>query len=227
VAIASPDTTGVPDLTHRSRGALTRLITARTSRQPVPAADKALAAYATANGLVAAALLATSAFFWYQLFGDLAATLIRHGPVGWAALAIAAIVLGRPAATATAARLPAAAATVRDLRDALTFRLQWRWRVPATRQLAALPQFTHLSAAELGILAGQLRRTRHRGPLPASLAGSYGIVLAGAITTATGQTLTRGNTWTPQHRPRHSTHRATLIHTQATSSSVVSGPSPR
>jgi hypothetical protein len=221
------DATAVPDLARSSRGALTRLITARATRQPISSSDKALAAYAAANGLAAAALLGTAAFFWYQLFGDLAATLIHHGPAGWAALAVAAIVLGRPAVTATAARLPAAAATARDLRDAIAFRLQWRWRVPATRQLAALPQLTHLSAAELGILAGQLRRTRHRGPLPASLAGSYGIVLAGAITTATGQTLTRGNTWTPQHRPRHATHRATLIHTQATGPSVVSGPSAR
>jgi hypothetical protein len=159
------DTTGVPDLTRRSRGALTRLITARTTRQPVSAADKALAAYATANGLVAAALLATSAFFWYQLFGDLAATLIRHGPVGWAALAIAAIVLGRPAVTATA-RLPAAAATVCDLRDAIAFRLQCAGASP-------LPASS---------------------PPCLSLAGSYGIVLAGAITTATGQALTCGNT---------------------------------
>jgi hypothetical protein len=61
-------------------------------------------AYATLNARAAAALLATAGFFWYQLFGDLAATLTRDGPAGWAALAAAAIILGRPAAAARITR---------------------------------------------------------------------------------------------------------------------------
>ncbi len=161
------DAAGVPDLTRRSRGAITRLLTSLTTRQPLTSADKALAAYSAANGLAAAALLATAGFFWYQLFGDLAATLTRHGPAGWALLATAAVLLGRPAATAIAARLPAAVVTARDLLDAGTFRLQWRWRIPAAAQLAAAsPELARLTTAQLGILAGQLRRTRHRGRLP-------------------------------------------------------------
>ncbi len=107
------DVTGIPGLTHRARGALTRLLTALATRQPIPAEDKALAAYTAANSLAATALLATAAFFWYQLFGGLTTTLTHHGPAGWAALTIAAIILGRPAATAAAARLAAAAHTAR------------------------------------------------------------------------------------------------------------------
>ena len=74
------DATGIPDLARRSRGALTRLATNLIDRRPIPATGKALAAYAAANSLVALALLATSGFFWYQLFGDLATTLAPPRP---------------------------------------------------------------------------------------------------------------------------------------------------
>jgi hypothetical protein len=142
------DAAATPDLTRRSRGAATRLLTALTTRQPIPTADKALAAYAAVNALAAAA------------------------------------------------RLPAAARTTRELYGAITFRLQWRWRIPATAQLAAAcPQLAHLSSAQLGILAGHLHRTRHHGPLPL--------------------TLTRGTTWDPAHQPRHATRRSVLIHIPA------------
>jgi hypothetical protein len=208
------DAAGVPDLTRRSRGAITRLLTHLTAKVPVTREDKALAAYSAVNGLAAAALLATAGFFWYQLFGDLTATLTRHGPAGWALLAAGAILLGRPAATATAARLPAAVVTARDLRDAISFRLQWRWRIPAAAQLAAAnPELARLTSAQLGILAGHLHRTRHHGEVPATLAGSYGIVRAGTVT-ATGSTadLGPGSTWNPAHQARYATHRAVLIH---------------
>jgi hypothetical protein len=214
------DATGTPDLARRSQGALTRLLAGLAARQPATAADKALAGYGALNGLAAATLLATAGFFWYQLFGDLTATLTHHGPVGWAALAIGAVVLGRPAVTAAAARLPAAACTARDLRDTITFRLQWRWRIAATRQIAAsCPELANLTGAQLGVLAGQLRRTRHHGRLPGALIGSYGIVHAGTIT-ATGSTgqplvLKRGSTWRPPQQPCRATRRATLIHISA------------
>jgi hypothetical protein len=214
------DAAGVPDLTRRSRGALTRLTTALIARTAVASVEKSLAAYSAVNGLAAAALLATAGFFWYQLFGDLAATLTRHGPAGWATLAITAIILGRPAASAATARLPAAAAAGRELAAAVIFRLQWRWRIPATRQLASThPELAHLTSAELGILAGQLRRTRHRGTLPAALTASYGIVAAGTITASTPgrpcATLTPGAVWQPGDQPRRATRRAILIHIPA------------
>jgi hypothetical protein len=214
------DAVGVPDLSRRARGAVTRLVTAVVSRQPRTSADNALAVYAALNGLVAAALLLTAGFFWYQLFGSLVGTLASHGPAGLAALAVAAVVLGRPAVVAVAVQLPAVVAGARGLRDAVAFRLQWRWRIPATAQLAsAHPELGRLTGAQLGALAGQLRRTRHRGQLPAGLAGSYGIVCAGITTaaSATGQplTLARGATWDPGHRLARAMRRATLVHVEA------------
>jgi hypothetical protein len=216
------DATATPDLARRSRGSLTRLLTALTTRQPIPAGDRPLAAYAAINGIAAAALLATAGFFWYQLFGDLAAALTRDGPAGWLTLTAAAIILGRPAATAAAARLPAAARATTALRNAINFRLQWRWRIPATRQLAAaIPQLAGLDGPQLSALAGHLTRTRTRcrRQLPPALAGSYGIIRAGTITatTSTGEpvTLTAGATWHPQHQLHRATRRATLIHAPA------------
>jgi len=211
------DATGMPDLTRRSRGAVTRLLTSLTTRTAARPADKALAAYSAANGLVAALLLATAGFFWYQLFGDLAGTLARRGPAGWIILAAAAAVLGRPAVAAAAARCPDAARTALELRDTIAFRLQWRWRIPAAAQLAAAhPELAGLTAAQLGILAGQLRRTRHHGRLPAALAGSYGIIRAGTVTVTTGThrtaALGSGSTWGPACQLRDATRRAVLIH---------------
>jgi hypothetical protein len=216
------DAVGVPDLSRRARGAVTGFATAALTRQPRTSADNALAAYAAVNGLVAAALLLTAGFFWYQLFGGLAGTLARSGPAGLAALAVAAAVFGRPAVVAAAAQLPAASSGARGLRDAIAFRLQWRWRVPATERLAsAHPELGRLTGAQLGVLAGRLSRTRHRGQLPACLAGSYGIVRAGTVTaaSATGQplTLTSGTTWDLGQQLSRAPRRATLVHIDAAS----------
>ena len=215
------DALRTPDLARRSRGSLTRLATAAATRQPRTAGDTALAAYSTANAAAAAALLATAGFFWYQLFGDLAATLARHGPPGWLILAAATLTLAMPALSAAVPRLAAAAATARDLHAAITFRLQWRWRIPATRRLAAaLPPLATPGPRQLGIIAGHLHRTRCRRTIPPALAtGSYGLLHAGTITatTSTGQTLTLtpGTTWTPHHTLHHASQPATLIHIHA------------
>jgi hypothetical protein len=209
------DTLRMPDLAHRSRGALTRLITSLAGKNPVTAGDWALAGYRTVNGLAAAALLASAVYFWYQVFGDLIATLIRYGPAGWLALAAAAVILTRPGRAAAAPQLPAASQAARDLHQALTFRLQWRWRIPATRRLAAtIPQLAGLSPHQLGVLAGQLHRTRAHRTGPGHLPG-YGIVHTGtlAATTPTGDrvTLTPRATWHPGHQLHHATSRRTIL----------------
>jgi hypothetical protein len=214
------DAVGMPNLSRRARGAVTRRITAMITRQPCNREDSVLAAYAAVNGLVAAALLATAGFFWYQLFGSLIAALAGQGPVGWAVLAAAAIVLGRPAVAASAAELPAVLDGVCRLGGAITFRLQWRWRIPAAARLAAAHQeLARLTPADLGVLAGQLRRSRHRGQLPADLAGTYGLVWAGLATAAgvTGMplTLTRGTTWDPGTRLARATRRVALVYVSA------------
>jgi hypothetical protein len=213
------DAIGTPDLSRRCRGSLSRLLAGLASRQPTAAEDRALAGYCILNGAVAVALLAAAGFFWYQLFGDLADTLAHQGPAGWLTLAAAAGILAMPTLTATAPRLAAAAGTARELCAAMAFRVQWRWRIPATRQLAtAIPQLTGLSHQQLGVLAGHLHRTRAGRHLHAR-APSYGVVLAGAVaaTTATGEpvTLTAGATWLPHHRLDRAIRRAVLIHVSA------------
>jgi hypothetical protein len=209
------DALRMPDLTRRSQGSLTRLITALAGKTPVTAGDWLLAAYRVLNGIAAAALLVTAGFFWYQLFGDLAGALIRHGPAGWLALAAAAVILTRPALTATAPQLPAAAEAARDLSRAIAFRLQWRWRIPAARHLAAtIPQLASLTPSQLGVLAGHLHRTRPRRTRPGHLTG-YGMVHTGTLTATTPPgdlvTLTPGSTWHPGYRLHHATSRRTTL----------------
>jgi hypothetical protein len=209
------DALRTPDLAYRSRGSLTRLLTALAAKNPLTAGEWALAGYRALNGAVAAGLLASAVFFGYQTFGDLIATLIRHGPPGWAALAAAAVILSRPALTAAAPQLPAAAQAARGLHQAITFRWQWRWRIPATRRLAAtIPQLAALNRHQLGVLAGQLHRTRTRRPRPGHLSG-YGIVHTGtlAATTPAGDpvTLTRGATWHPGYQLHHAASRRTIL----------------
>jgi hypothetical protein len=215
------DAVGAPDLTRRCRGSVSRLLAGLAAGQPATAGDRALAAYSTLNGAVAVALLAAAGFFWYQLFGDLAASLAHHGPAGWLTLVAALAILAMPALTAAGPRLAAAAGTARELQAVIAFRVQWRWRIPATRQLAAaIPQLAALSPQQLGVLAGQLRRTRACHGLPAYAAtAGYGIVRAGAVTatTAAGEptTLTAGAAWHPHHHLGRPTRHAVLIHVSA------------
>jgi hypothetical protein len=221
------DALHLPDLARRSQGSFTRLITALAGKTPVTTGDWLLAAYRVLNGITAAGLLAVAGFFWYQLFGDLAGALIRHGPVGWLALAAAAAILTRPALTAAAPQVPAAAEAARDLYQAIAFRWQWRWRIPATRNLAAaIPQLASLNPHQLGVLAGRLHRTRPRRITLGHLTG-YGMVHAGALTatTPTGDlvTLTPGSIWHPGYRLHHATSRRTVLITIDTAAIAGAG----
>jgi len=214
------DAAGVPDLGLRSRGALTRLVTAKAAARPVASGDRALAAYSVLNTIAAAGLLATAGFFWYQLFGGLAGALLHRGPGGWLILAFAAVILGMPAITATIPRVPAAAATVGEVRAAIAFRWQWRWRIPAVRALNTTLTQKGLSGTQLGVIAGHLTRARPGRYLPARLtAPCYGVVCAGTVTGINRQgehvTLTAGSTWDPSCQLKTS-HQATLIHISAT-----------
>jgi hypothetical protein len=205
----------IPDLASRCRGSVSQLITSLAGKGPVTAGEWMLAGYRTLNGIVAAGLLVTAGFFWYQLFGDLVGALIRHGPAGWLVLTCAAVILARSAITAAVSQLPAAADAARALHQAISFRLQWRWRIPATRHLTAtIPQLAGLNGHQLGLLAGHLRRTRvHRTGL-GHITG-YGMVHTGtlAATTSTGVpvTLTPGATWDPHHRLHRTTSRRAIL----------------
>ena len=156
------DALGEPDLHQRSRGALTRLITNALEGTALERGASTLAGYSTLNGLVSAALLATSAFFWYQLFGDVIADLLRYGPFVVVLLGVAGVVLGRPVVSAVGSRLLGALSSAAHLADKVRFRLEWRWRIPAIRHLAAtIPGLADLDDDALSVLAGLLGRTRH------------------------------------------------------------------
>jgi hypothetical protein len=155
------DALGEPDLHQRSRGALTRLITNALEGAPQAQGTRALAGYSTLNGLVSAALLATSAFFWYQLFGNVITELIHFGPIGLTVLVVATIVLGRPIVLAAGRRVLAAMSAAAQLVQKLRFRLEWRWRIPAVQALAtSLPSLGLLDDLQLSALAGHLVRFR-------------------------------------------------------------------
>ena len=180
------DALRLPDLAGRSRGSLTRLITALAGKTPVTATDWALAGYRALNGAAAAVLLATAGFFWYQIFGDLAATAIRHGPPGWLALAAATAILTRPALARR--RRPAARRRPRHPRAVPSDHL------PAAMALAHPrhpPPRRHPPPARhpQPSPAGRARRVPAPHPRPprtglAHLAG-YGIVHTGTLTATT------------------------------------------
>jgi cytochrome b len=205
----------MPDLARRARGSVGRLATALAGKDPVSAGDWLLAGYSILNCIVAIGLLAGAGFLWYQLFGGLARDLIHDGPPGWLALVAAAAILARPAISAAAPMLIATARGGRALYQAIAFRLQWRWRIPATRELAAtVPQLAGLSDHQLGVLAGHLRRTRPRGSNLEHLTG-YGIVQTGAVIATTAGcalvALTAGETWDPHHQLQRTISRATVL----------------
>jgi hypothetical protein len=209
------DAIRMPDLARRARGSAGRLVTALADGEHVPAGDWLLAGYTALNSIVAVALLAGAGFLWYQLFGGLTRGLIHDGPPGWLVLAAAAAILARPTTSAVAPRLTAAARGGRALYQAITFRLQWQWRIPATRHLAAtIPQLAGLSDHQLGVLAGHLRRTRPRRSNLDHLTG-YGIVQAGAVTATsaahTPMTLTAGDIWDPHHQLHRAITRGTVL----------------
>lgn len=138
-----------PDLRSKSRIALARLATERR----LPRGERALAGYAALDLAVAGALLVSSGFLWYAAFGRSFAALVHSGPPG----AVAAIVLGVVVFGPTMLIVGGPGA---NLCDAARFRLERRWRVNATRHLAAHPLLDGLDDHGLSVAAGHLER-RH------------------------------------------------------------------
>ena len=126
-------------------------------------------------------------------------------------------VLALPAMSAAGPALAAVSGTIRELRAALKFRAEWRWRVPATHRLAAA--FSGADHARLGYIAGQLQRTQAGNAVPGDLADpGYGLVCAGTVITMTEQgqrvVLTAGGTWGPLARLT-GCGQATVVHISA------------
>jgi hypothetical protein len=149
-----------PDLTRRSRGGLSRVATSLRLRQRPTGEETALAAYATANAAVGAALVAVAAYFWYELFGDTLTALVARGPAGWLLVVGAITVLLGPAVRARTGARSTPRVHRRSLAERVRFRLERRWRVAAVEAIQGLPQFCTLNAAALGIVAGGIERVR-------------------------------------------------------------------
>lgn len=167
-ALILADVIRVPDLAARSRGSVGRLVgTVAARRRPNPG-QVGLATYAVANAAAAAALLAVSVWLWVNLFGDSVSGLWAAGPVGIAALVLAAFVLGRPAAMVVLPRVVEGVGTITGLVHDHRFRRSVPWRVAATRELRRqVPEVARLDADQLGALAGllvELRRSRPPTP---------------------------------------------------------------
>ena len=92
-----------------------------------------LASYAVLNSLVATLLLATAAFFWYELFGGLLHQIAALGVVGWVLIAAILGVLLRPATVALRQR--ASTCATGPCVQRIRFRAERRWRVPRDHRL--------------------------------------------------------------------------------------------
>jgi hypothetical protein len=156
----------VPDLPRRARGAVGRLLTRVTSGERPTRHDVGLAAYATANAVVAIGLVALSMILWIEMFADLITTLYRTGPVGVVTLGFAAAVLLRPALVVVLPRLAEMLGTVERALHQIRFRKSITWRCAATAQLRQVDErIANMTAQQLGLLAGLLQPVpRDHGP---------------------------------------------------------------
>jgi hypothetical protein len=207
-----------PDLHQRSHQAVRRLVfNVLEGARPLEE-EWALAGYSTLNSIVAAGLLATSMFFWYQLFAQIISGLAHHGPLGWVALTATIGVLARPVAATTASKSAAVIDATSQVVERVRFRLQWRWRIPATHNFAAaVPALGSLDDNQLSVIAGQLQRRRvlrhnthtHHG-------GTYTLLHTGTATIqiqpdAPPQPITAGATIHPNQRLYSCSRGALLI----------------
>jgi len=153
-----------PDLLARKRTAL-------LAPRSLGRGDRWIFVYACTDSVVAALLLATAVFFWWQLFGGLIEPIGGFAPKGVMLALAAAAVLGgyvsrifRP----TVNRIRRKAVHWMAM---LEFRLQRRWRVRAVTAFTVVPGIAQLDAEQLGILAGHLRRVRSADKEPIAGAG--------------------------------------------------------
>jgi hypothetical protein len=154
-----------PDLAHESRRAVGRL---RRDRLP---GDRFLVAYAIANTAVSGALLVTSLWFWWFLFGGITTTLGRAGPLGWPAAAALLLASFGP-------MLASAMPAMRRLTivDRAMFRLERRHRIRLAERFTDVTPFDRLDARALSVLAGQLQLRRVHRLAPLHVAGFRGFL---------------------------------------------------
>jgi len=121
--------------------------------------DVLLGLYSVANVAVCVALVSLSMVLWFELFGGLLTSMWSAGPVGLVGLALAAILLLRPALVPVLPGLLAAVATGRRTLHQLRFRRSIPWRRAAMAELRrTVPALAALDQRALNIAAGLLTR---------------------------------------------------------------------
>jgi hypothetical protein len=115
--------------------------------------------YAAVNAAVAVLLVATAAFFWYQLFGNLIRQLVAARPTGWLILIAACGVLCLSSAITARQRFGELVGAARHCGARVRFRLERTWRVRATEKLAR-DLIGDLDELGLGVIAGGLQRVK-------------------------------------------------------------------
>ena len=123
----------------------------RFSRQEI-----GLAAYGIAGVAFTIFVVASSAFFWRQTFGNLILSLWRGGVVSRILLVVLVLVIGGPAVRGLAKLARSLYKRVRSVSRAIRFHLETGWRVEAAELIDALPAFEDLPAEVLSDLAGRV-----------------------------------------------------------------------
>ena len=123
----------------------------RFSRQEV-----GLAAYGIAGIAFTIFVIASSAFFWRQTFGNLILGLWRGGIVSRILLVVLVLFIGGPAVRGLAKLGRALYRRLRSEARAIRFRHETGWRVEAAELIDALPAFEDLPGEVLSDLAGRV-----------------------------------------------------------------------
>lgn len=187
-ALLLADALGQPDLPHRAGNAL---LASPQSRR-----NLWFMTYATANAIVATALLVTAGFFWWQLFGALGTQLWALGAPGVLVILIAGAVMGHHVFEMIPTTFRSGGPRAAELWAKVAFRIERRWRIRAITAFRALPEICDLDESELGLLAGHLQRLRscdgilsnlsdhvyvHRPPRGRSRASTQTCMVKGAL----------------------------------------------
>jgi CRP-like cAMP-binding protein len=125
-------------------------------RERLSPQEVGLAAYGIAGVAFTIFVLATSAFFWRETFGNLILSLWHGGPVSRVLLALLILAIAGPLVRGLVKLLVVIYKRLRGAWRSLRFRLQSGWRVEAAELIDALPAFEDLPTEILNDVAGRV-----------------------------------------------------------------------
>jgi CRP-like cAMP-binding protein len=148
----------VPDLRPRSlqfiRYDLWRKL---RGRERFTKQEVGLALYGTLGVAFTIFAVATSIYFWEEVFGGLFRKLWNGGPVARILLIAVVLFVAGPVLRGLIALVRSLGRRTRALLHAVRFRMQTKWRVEAARLIDALPMFEDLPEDVLSDLAGRVQ----------------------------------------------------------------------